>query len=333
MSQTEVLKPLKTWSHLAGRRRKPSEYEIVSVNLHYNTRPGADPYELDPNLPMNRWYRKYRDASPLKHDDWNAFRDPDELIYRTYVMQQDGQESYVHGLFNQFNEREHDKALSAQWAGTLVRLHTPLRYLYHTVQMSCAYIAQIAPASPISLCAAFQGADAFRWLSHAAYRAKELSATFPAVGFGVDERRYWEDDAAWQGFRELMEKVLVAYDWAESFVALNLVAKPAIEEAVLRRLGEAGRRNGDTLLGMLTDSQWVDATRHRRWATALVKMVAEKPGNREWILETIAKWEPLADRAIDAYCEALPDVASAAENSKRATREFRAGLPLSPATS
>ena len=29
MSQPEVLKPLKTWSHLAGRRRKPSEYEIV----------------------------------------------------------------------------------------------------------------------------------------------------------------------------------------------------------------------------------------------------------------------------------------------------------------
>ena len=71
MNQAEVLKPLKTWSHLAARRRKPSEYEIVSLNLHYNTRPDSDPYELDPNLPMNRWYRKYRDASPLKHEDWN----------------------------------------------------------------------------------------------------------------------------------------------------------------------------------------------------------------------------------------------------------------------
>ena len=41
MNQTEVLKPLKTWSHLAARRRKPSEYEVVSVNLHYSTRPGS----------------------------------------------------------------------------------------------------------------------------------------------------------------------------------------------------------------------------------------------------------------------------------------------------
>ncbi len=328
MNQAEVLKPLKTWSHLAARRRKPSEYEIVSLNLHYNTRPDSDPYELDPNLPMNRWYRKYRDASPLKHEDWNAFRDPDELIYRTYVMLQDGQEGYVHGLFNQFNEREHDTVLSPQWAGSLVRLHTPLRYLYHTVQMASAYIAQIAPASPISLCAAFQGADAFRWLSHAAYRAKELSNTFPDLGFGKAERAYWEDDAAWQGFRELMEKVLITYDWAEAFVALNLVAKPAIEEAVMRRLGEAGRRNNDTLLGMLTDSQWTDTVRHRRWASALVRTAADVPGNSEWMLETIAKWEPLADRALDAYCDAIPDVSSAAEECKRATREFRSGLAL-----
>lgn len=87
--------------------------------------------------------------------------------------------------------------------------------------------------------------------------------TFPDK-FGRDERHYWETDAAWQGFLKLMELVLVAWDWDESFVALNLVAKPAIEEAVLRKLGEAGRYNGDTLLGMLTDAQLIDAQRHRR---------------------------------------------------------------------
>lgn len=326
MSDTEVLKPLKTWSHLAARRRKPSEYEVVSVNLHYNTRPGFDPYELDPNMPMNLWYKKHRDGSPLKHDNWNAYRDPDELIYRTYTMLQDGAETYVYGLFNQFNEREHDKALTPQWAGSLARLYTPGRYLFHTVQMTSAYIAQIAPASTISLCAAFQGMDAFRWLSHTAYRAKELETTFPDKGFCVDERKYWEDDPAWQGFRELMEKVMVAYDWAESFVALNLVAKPAIEEAVLRKLGEAGRHNNDTLLGMLTDAEIVDSVRHKRQAAALVKMVCEQAGNAEVIQAWVAKWEPLADKAIDAFCAALPDVANAAEGAKQATRDFRRSL-------
>lgn len=327
MNQTEVLKPLKTWSHLAARRRKPSEYEVVSVNLHYSTRPGsAAPYELDPGVFMNRWYLKNREGSPLKHDDWNAFRDPDELIYRTYCLLQDGQETYVNGLFDQFHSREHDHALSPQWAGSLARLHTPARYLFHTVQMASAYIAQMSPASTISLCAAFQGMDSFRWLSHTAYRTAELATTFPDKGFNVDERRYWEEDSAWQGFRELMEKLLVAYDWAECMIALNLVAKPAIDEAVLRGMGDAARHNHDTLLGMLTDAQLIDATRHRRWAAALVRMTCEKEGNADVIRGWIAKWEPLADAAIDAYCAALPDAAGTAAAARQATRDFRRSL-------
>ena len=58
-----------------------------------------------------------------------------------------------------------------------------------------------------------------------------------------------------------MEQVLVTWDWTEAFVALNLIAKPAIEEAVLRQLGDTARHQGDMLLGMLTDAQLVDADR------------------------------------------------------------------------
>nr|ART38842.1 H43 [uncultured bacterium] len=328
MSEVEVLKPLKTWSHLAKRRRKPSEYEIVSTNLLYNTRDANAPYDLDPDLAMNRWYKQYRNNSPLQHDDWNAFRDPDELVYRTYNMLQDGQETYVFGLFSQFNEREHDKGLEPQWVGTLARIYTPGRYLFHALQMASAYLQQMSPASTITNCAAFQAADSMRWLSHTAYRTKELSLTFTSKGLGEDERKYWEEDVAWQGFRVLMEKVLTTWDWGEAFVALNLVAKPAIEETVLRKLGEAGRHNGDTLLGMLTDSQLLDAARHRRWATALVKMTLEKSGNAEVIRQWIAKWEPLADKAIDAFCAVMPEVPDAAANAKSATRDFRCLLML-----
>ncbi|MDH1209934.1 aromatic/alkene monooxygenase hydroxylase subunit beta [Pseudomonas chengduensis] len=328
MSEVQVLKPLKTWSHLAARRRKPSEYEIVTTNLHYSTRDPNAPWELDPELFMNRWYKQYRNDSPLKHDDWNAFRDPEEVVYRTYNMMQDGQETYVYGLFDQFNTREHDKSLEKTWAGTLARIYTPARYLFHTLQMGSAYVGQMAPASTITNCAYFQMADSLRWLSHTAYRTKEVSLTFDDKGFGRTERAYWETEPVWQGFRELMEKVLVTWDWAEAFVALNLVAKPAVEESVLRKLGESARHNGDTLLGLLTDAQLLDAARHRRWATALVKMALEKDGNREVIKGWIAKWEPLADKAIEAYCGALDDVPGAAESAIRATREFRGGLGL-----
>ena len=328
MSEIQVLKPLKTWSHLATRRRKPSEYEIVSANLHYNDKRPDSPYELSPDMFMNTWYKKNTFGTALKHADWNAFRDPEEVVYRTYNLMQDGQETYVFGLFDQFNEREHDKALDPRWAGTLARLYTPARYLFHTLQMASAYVGQVSPASTITNCHYFQMADSLRWLSHTAYRTRELSQVFADKGFGVDERRYWEEDPAWQGFRELMEKALTVWDWGDAIVVLNLVVMPAVEEAVLRRLGEAARHNGDTLLGLLTDAQLIDAARHRRWTAAFVAMALQTPGNLALIQSWIAKWEPLADRAIDAYCAALPDVPGAAEAAKAATRDLRRSLAL-----
>ncbi len=328
MNQPEILKPLKTWSHLAARRRKPSEYEIVSTNLHYTTDNPEAPFELDPNFAMALWFKQYRNACPLKHADWNAFRDPDEIVYRTYNMMQDGQETYLHGLFDQLSERGHDSMLERTWAGTLARLYAPSRYVFHAMQMASAYLTQIAPASTISNCAAYQTADSLRWLTHTAYRTRELSKTFGDIGLGTDERAYWEQDAAWQGFRELVEKALVAFDWGECFVAFSLVVRPAVEETVLRALGQAGRHNGDTLLGMLTDAQLLDAQRHRRWAAALVKMCLETEGNREVLKNWVAKWEPLADAAIDAYCAVLPDSPGAGAAARAATREFRAGLGL-----
>ena len=215
-----------------------------------------------------------------------------------------------------------------RWAGTLARLYTPARYLFHTVQMASAYVGQVSPASTITNCNYFQMADSLRWVSHTAYRTRELSQVFTDKGFGIDERRYWEQDPAWQGFRELMEKALTVWDWGEAIVVLNLVVMPAVEEAVLHRLGEAARHNGDTLLGLLTDAQLIDAARHRRWLAALVRMASETPGNLELIQGWIAKWEPLADQAIDAYCAALPDVPEAAASARAATRDFRRSLGL-----
>jgi toluene monooxygenase system protein E len=328
MADMEVLKPLKTWSHLAQRRRRPSEYEIVSTNLHYHTKNPNAPWELDPNIFMNQWYRKYREGCQLKHDNWDSFRDPDEVVYRTYNIMQDGQETYVLELFNQFSDREHDKGLAKGWVENLLKLYTPSRYLFHTLQMASHYVSQMAPASTITNCCSFQAADMLRWVSHTAYRTKELATTYPALGFGSAEQKTWENDKAWQGFRELMEKVLIAWDWGEAFTALNLVAKPAAEEAVLRRLGESAKRNGDTLLGLLVDAQLIDSARHRRWAGALVKMALEKDGNSKVLRGWVAKWEPLANAAVKAYCVALPDVEDAEKSCMTATREFRAGLGI-----
>ncbi len=324
--QPEPLKPLKTWSHLAGNRRRPSEYEIVSTNLHYHTNNPDNPWELDPDIKMSKWYRKYRNESPLQYENWDKFRDPEQLIYRTYNILQDGQETYVNSLFDQFDKRGHDQMLDDNWISQLLRFYTPGRYLFHTLQLGSAYIAQMAPASTITNCATYQTADSLRWLTHTAYRTRELANAYPDAGFAEKEREIWENDPAWQGFRELMEKALVAWDWAEAFVAINLVAKPAIEEAVLVQFGNTARDNNDTLLGLLTQAQMRDAERHRRWSSVLVAMALENEGNKEVIQGWINKWVPLADAAIDAFCSELGEDPSTA---KSATNDFHDSLRLS----
>jgi len=196
MSIGEPLKPLKTWSYLAENRRRPSEYEIVSTNLIYNVDDADSPFELGPDIPLSKWFRQYRHGSPLTGCNFEDFRDPDEMIYRTYTTLQDGQETYIEGLLDEYNELGHDAGLDGDWLSILQRLYTPGRYLVHTVQMTSHYLVQIVPSSTIRNCALYQAADQMRWLSHIAYRTAELRRHYPDYGFGSEERQIWEQGAA-----------------------------------------------------------------------------------------------------------------------------------------
>ncbi|MEV5536228.1 toluene monooxygenase [Saccharopolyspora shandongensis] len=322
------MKPLKTWGHLAARRRKPSEYEIVSTKLLWHTRDSEQPWEVGHTGFMADFYRKYRNQSPITHEDWDGFRDPDELVYRTYNILQDGQETYVEGLLDQHNSEGHDKGLAPEWTAALVQLYTPSRYLLHTIQMASAYLVHMAPASTIANCAAFQAADSLRWLSNVAYRTAELGLAHPSIGFGERERELWEELPVWQGFRELMERQLTTFDWAEAFVALNVVAKPAFDEVVLRQLGLSARRHGDTLHSLLAEAALRDSERSRRWTSALVAHMSEVDANLPQLTEWVAKWQPLADTAIRAYGEEIPENAEAADNAIGAVKAFQRQLGL-----
>ena len=311
-----------------GTRKRPSEYEVVSYKLHYRTRNPQAPYEQSPNLRMNEWYRKHVFNSPLQHPDWDAFRDPDEITYRAYCTMQDGQEQYVDGLLSAHDSDKHDASLPAAWVDVLAKLYTPARYLHTAGQMASAYLVQIAPASTITNCAVFQEADSYRWLSRVAYRTRELANTYPEKGFATNERRYWEELPEWQGYRELFEKLLAAYDWGECFVALDVVALPAVDFGMVQSLKTAARGTGDTLTALLCDNQARDYQRARRWTSALVKQALDVKTNEDVIAEWVAKWNPLAERAIEAYCAGLPGGDEHAAKGKASLTAFHKELGI-----
>ena len=168
--------------------------------------------------------------------------------------------------------------------------------------MIASYIAQMAPSGRIAITGALQSADEMRRIQRIAYRIRQLQNIYP--GFASDGRTLWQTDEIWQPLREAVEKLLVAYDWAESFVGLNLVLKPLIDELFMKHLSDLALRQDDYLLGQILFSLNEDCQWHRQWSQALVQMVIEDNlHNKETIQAWINQWHPLAARAVYTFAQ------------------------------
>ena len=86
----------------------------------------------------------------------------------------------IDGLLREIDETGYDRDLDGGWVRFLDRWYSPLRFPVHGLQMLAAYIGQMAPASRITNCAAFQAADELRRLQRIAYRTVQLSG--PPLG-------------------------------------------------------------------------------------------------------------------------------------------------------
>jgi toluene monooxygenase system protein E len=322
------LRKMKTWSGLAHQKRRPSEYEIVTTNLHTRNRHADAAYELSPapDFEYNQFYKTNVFESPLACDDWEGFRDPDGLIYRVYTRMQDSQEDYIDGLVDEHNEVAHDLDMVSEWVDVLEKIYTPSRFVQGALQMNAAYIVQVAPSSTLTACAGFQSGDEFRWLSRVAYRTKELQNAYPQRGFGKNERKNWENLPALQGIRELLERTLATYDWGENFFVGNLVAKPVVDET-MRQLAVVARQYNDNLTSLLIENQLRDSDRSRRWSKEVIDH--SRSGSNDKVLKNwLNKWMPLASHAIENYCSVLPEPNKASEAALYGLENFHKTLWL-----
>ena len=303
----------KTWSRFGNLGRKPNEYEIVTHALNH-TITGPTPLEMGPDVQGNVWLKRHRDSMPLTVPDWNGFRDPDQMTYRKYNTVQDQQETYVDGLLAEFTSKNSDDALPAPTVELLAGVLTPSRYLSHGLQMLSAYVQQLAPSSYIANCATFQTADQLRRVQLAAYRAKQLSETYPDRHFGTAERGQWETAAGWQPIRELVERLLVAYDWHDAFVGTQLVLKPVTDLLTLHEFANVARGQGDDLDALIADNLYRDSERSQRWTAACARfLINAGDGNRAALLETLAHWRPLGEASITGGADLLTPYAGGAD--------------------
>jgi toluene monooxygenase system protein E len=280
----------------------PTEYELVTSELLYY--PGKGGFEV--RTPLAAWYAQHQRASALACGDWESFVDPRETTYTKYIRTQRAQEAHVDALFEQI---ERSARPPVECVSFLERTIPVLRYPVHGLMMIAAYVGQMAPAGRIVVAAALQAADEMR-------RVQRLAQRMALFGpdFGKSAKTTWEKAPQWQPLRELIERALVAWDWGEALVALNLCIKPLFDPLFTLRLGEVAAARGDHLLGPILASLAKDCDWHASWARALCDTaVRARPDNQAVIDAWVARWSPRVARAASALAPVFEASPRAAE--------------------
>lgn len=281
----------RTYWHLEQLRRKPSDYEITTSELLYYPSRG---FAL--KLPLERWYQVYQRGSALRSSNWEGFADPRATTYASYVATMREKEIFVEGLLRSFDE-QYDRGLSEEWLSRLERLLPVLRFPAHGLQMVAAYVGQMAPSGKLVVVNAFQAADELRRIQVLAYRMRQLQAIRP--GFGSASKSGWQSEPIWQPLRELIERLLVNYDFGEALVALNLVVKPLYDEHFYRGLGALALACGDRLLERVLHALYEDASWHRQWVRTLIELLfRDRSENRGVVERWVGRLYPAALEAM-----------------------------------
>ncbi|AFA71911.1 putative methane/phenol/toluene monooxygenase [Gordonia polyisoprenivorans VH2] len=320
---------LRTFSAFGDVRRMPSEYEIVTHAQNWNTRDGRlSTFEQNTSSPLNLWFLTYRENSPFRADNWDGFRDPDQVAYRSYVNLQAEAQTKLDGMLDSYGEAGADDALSPEQVQILGSAFTPSRYLVHGFQQAQAYVAYMGPSSYVTSAGGYANADFLRRVTMIAYRTRSLQIAHPDSGIGSNERSLWEQHPAWQPAREAIERALVAYDWGEAFTALDLVLAPTLDDVLIRQFGEISKRNGDDLSWLVAGQLGVDSARRNRWCAALARHGIElRADNEAPLRKWINRWAPIADAAAAGIAELLGAPTDDVVGGAQAARErLHAGI-------
>jgi toluene monooxygenase system protein E len=306
-SPTTASRKRRSWSRFT-EAKSPNEYEAVTHDLHWHYKPGEPPWEMSPRWFWNEWYTKYRNESPFACSDWNRFRDPDKLVYRSYIARQEQGELYLDGIVEEFEGRNAFAGMASRWIDVLASTYTPFRYAGHALMMAATYVMHMAPSSYISNVAAFQAGDELRRVQRIAYQTRLLQIARHDDTIG-DDRVKWEEAEQWQPLRRCLEQLLVVRDWGEAFTRLNFVVKPMVDAAFNLALAEAAERNGDLMTALMHRHLQSDSARSVAWSTALVKVATrDVPENSEVLARWIGQAAPsVFEAVIDAIAPLAKD--------------------------
>ena len=318
--KTAMLEPVRnTFAHIERRfgdkpatRYQEATYDVASeINFHYKPL-------WQPEFELND---KGRTAIVMQ--DWYVFKDPRQFYYGTYVQARAKQQEVAESNYSFFEKRDLARLIPDEIQQKVIRLLLPLRHVEQAANLNNMYGSSLGYGTAITQALLYNGMDR---LGIAQYLSRIGLILDGNSGDSLAEaKRYWMDDAVWQGVRAYCEANICVQDWFESFVAQDVVLDGLIYELVYLQFDQWLADNGGQDFSMLTEfiQNWNKDT--NRWVDSVMKIAAaESESNQQQLTQWISDWQtkalqalaPLAQEMIDSDALATAEAAWSKRLSK-----------------
>ncbi len=281
----------KTFAWFEGRKRPPSEYEELTVGLHFGE-------EALVHTSVGTWTL---DNTRLTNVPWEDFRDPAQLHYRTWVALQDRAERELGATLDLSREAGFVDGLDSHWRREMAALVGGLAFAEWGVAMAMQYVERFCLSSAVAQSAQLQVCDELRHAQRALEWSDVLGGPEGAAAGEDPARAAWMEHPALQPLRRAVEEALTVTDWGEVVVATNVCLEGLLQPFQRQLYLTASRERHDMGTAMFARHCWTDEERHLGWTEAFLRMVIDaEPANRAVLQGWYDTYAPAAHAALDA---------------------------------
>lgn len=308
-------------------RVRISEYEEMTRLLQWQA-----PYHINADRPSHEVWSD--ESTALRCSDWDAFRSPDKLYYRTYISTQAKSERAVQTVFEFAQESGQMSQVGDDHVALMKSLIGGLQYPEWGLCMVHQHATRFAMSSWIAGATEFMMFDELR---HAQlYGRVALAYSESHEGFDEGQSQWMEDDR-FQPTRRLIEELLVILDWGKAMLIAGILVEPVLTSVVHALLTSGSLRAGDSLTPFVCQTIDVDKRRHRASVEAFLELVCQDATfgaeNRDQISKWFADWLPRVEAAAMALAGNQVDGQFAVATAVTEVGEWLQKMALDPESS
>ena len=263
-----------------AKGRRLNEYEDVTQLLQWH-----GPFHIDGDRPSHKVWTD--DSTELQCSDWESYRTPDKLYYRTYTTRQ---ARAGRSVATAFEFAASDGQLAAVDPARVELLRNVVGVLQYPDWGLCVAHQN---ATRFALSSWIAGATSFMMfdeLRHAQLYGR-LALAYGEHYDGFDDPRpIWMDAPRFQPTRRIIEESMATLDWGKTIVLADLIVEPLLTTAAHALLTTGSLTSGDGLTPFVCRSIEDYKLRHRESAAAFLRLVCGDEAFGDLNRQLIAAW-------------------------------------------